>query len=134
MQKIKSVAINAWILKNKNVDGIGVFTIETTLYLAKFNPNITYHVLTDWDYKYEYFNSQNNIVVNKIFPPKRHPILYLFFLETVLPIFLYLKNIDVFVGMDGMLSLLSRKKQISIIHDLNFVHYPEFLPFRNSIL
>jgi glycosyltransferase involved in cell wall biosynthesis len=133
MQKIKSVAINAWILKNKNIDGIGVFTIETTLQLAKINPNITYHVLTDWDYKCEYFNMQNNIVINKIFPPKRHPILYLVFLETVLPIFLYLKKIDVFVGMDGMLSLVSRKKQISIIHDLNFVHYPEFLPFRNRV-
>jgi len=133
MQNLKSIAINAWILRNKNTDGIGVFTIETTLQLAKLNPKITYHVLTDWKYNSEYFNEINNIVINKIFPPRRHPILYIIFLETILPIFLFLKNIDVFIGMDGMISLISCKKQISIIHDLNFLHYPKFLPLRNRI-
>lgn len=133
MHKTKNIAINAWVLRNRSIDGIGNFTIQTTIQLSKINPNLHFHVLVDWNFKEIYFNNWPNITINRIFPPRRHPILYIIFLDTILPIFLAWKKIDIFLGMDGMLSLLSSKKQISVIHDLNFKHYPHFLPFRNRL-
>lgn len=133
MHNIKIIAINAWILRNLNIDGIGNFTIQTTQNLAKINPKQIFYVLTDWNYSTSYFTEYPNIKIKKIFPPRRHPFLYIFFMEIVLPIYLLYNKIDVFIGMDGMLSLLSSKKQIAVIHDLNFFHYPRNLPFRNRL-
>ena len=133
MQKIKSIAINAWILRNKNIDGIGNFTIQTTMQLSILNPKYKFYVLTDWNYSDIYFEKYNNIKIVKIFPPWRHPLLYLFFLEMILPLFLVINKINLFIGMDGMISMLSSKNQISVIHDLNFVHYPKFLPLKNRL-
>ncbi len=36
---------------------------------------------------------------------------------------------DMFLSPDGYLSLRSSIPQITVMHDLNFEHYPEDLPF-----
>jgi len=131
MCKVKNIAINAWVLRNKNIDGIGNFTIQTTIQLALLNPGQHYYVLVDWNYKENYFLGYSNIHTKRIFPPWRHPLLYITILDTILPLFLIINKIDTLIGMDGMLSLLTKKKQIAVIHDLNFYHYPKFLPLRN---
>ncbi|MFZ9687266.1 MAG: glycosyltransferase family 4 protein [Chitinophagaceae bacterium] len=127
----KRVAINGWILKDKQIDGIGNFTIHTSIHLAKMNPENEYLILCDWRYNDIFFDDIKNIKIKRIFPIWRHPILYVFILDTILPLVLKLYKIDLFIGTDGMISLITGKKQISVIHDLNFLHYPEFLPFRN---
>jgi glycosyltransferase involved in cell wall biosynthesis len=133
MKNIINIGINAWVLRNKNYDGIGFFTIYTIKELCKNSPEWNFFVFVDWNYNETFFNEFKNCKVVKVFPPLRHPILYVLVLEILIPIILMLYKIDRFVGMDGMLSLISKTKQIPVIYDLNYYHYPENLPFKNRV-
>ncbi len=127
-----TIAVNCWILRNKQIDGIGNFTIETLRPLIESHPEINFQILCDKNFTEEYFDYPN-VKKYKIFPPYRHPLLYVFYMEIVLGKFLRKHQPDLFLGMDGFLCLNSSVKQLPIIYDLNFVHYPKDMPFRNSI-
>ncbi len=58
----------------------------------------------------------------------RHPVLYYYWFEFVLPRKLKELNIDLFLSPDGYLSLSTSIKSLAVIHDLNFEHFPEYLP------
>ncbi len=126
------VAFNCWVLRNKNVDGIGNVVIETLRPMIKAYPHIKFLLLCDKHFVEDYFNFPN-VVIHRIFPPYRHPVLYVFYLEWLLPRFLKKHKPDLFVGMDGMISLRTTTKQLAVIHDLNFEHFPGALPFRNRV-
>lgn len=127
-----TIAVNCWILRNKQIDGIGNFTIETLRPLIEAHPEITFQILCDKNFTEDYFDFPN-VKKYKIFPPYRHPLLYVFYMEFILGRFLKKHQPDLFLGMDGFLCLNSSVKQLPIIYDLNFVHYPKDMPFRNSI-
>ncbi|MCB0409216.1 MAG: glycosyltransferase family 4 protein, partial [Flavobacteriales bacterium] len=69
-----------------------------------------------------------NIKPIVLFPQARHPFLYYLFFEFSLKRFLKNLNPDLFVGTDGITPLNTKTKTLSVIHDLNFEHYPEQLP------
>ncbi|MGE9314712.1 glycosyltransferase family 4 protein [Niabella sp. CJ426] len=127
-----TIAFNCWVLRNKNVDGIGNVVIETLQLMIKHHPETHFMLLCDKNFNRTYFNFPN-ATIYRIFPPYRHPVLYFFYLEFILPAFLKRYQPDLFIGMDGMISLRSKTKQIAVIHDLNFEHFPENLPFRNRV-
>lgn len=127
-----TIAFNCWVLRNKNIDGIGNVVIETLQHMIRQHPEVHFILLCDKNFTGNYFNFPNAIIY-RIFPPYRHPVLYFLYLEFVLPAFLKKHQPDLFVGMDGMISLRSKTKQIAMIHDLNFEHYPENLPLRNRV-
>jgi len=133
MPRRKRIGVNAWVLRNKNYDGIGYFTIYTTIELCIISPELDFYVFVDWSFKESFFDEFKNCKVIKIFPPRRHPILYIMMMELFIPIILKYYNIERFIGMDGMLSLCSNVKQIPVLHDLNFHHFPMNLPFKNRI-
>ena len=124
------IAINCWILRNKNVDGIGNFCIETVQHLAKSHPDDVFLLLCDKNFTEDYFNFPN-VSIHKVLPPYRHPVLYVYYMQTVVRKFLNKHRPDIFIGIEGFLSLGAKVKQLPVIHDLNFEHYPEDLPFRN---
>jgi glycosyltransferase involved in cell wall biosynthesis len=127
-----NIAINCWVLRNKKYDGIGYFTIYTVKQLIKTHKETNFIILVDTNFKEQFFNYPNAKII-KVFPPFRHPLLYIFFLEFVIPFVLIFMKADLFLSPDGMLSLLSRKKQVPIIHDLNFEHFPKNIDFKNRI-
>lgn len=127
-----TIAVNCWVLRNKNLDGIGYFTINTISNVIKNNPENKFLILCDKKYTETYFDFPN-VTHHHIFPPYRHPILYIFFLEIILPFFLKKHKPDIFLSMDGFLSLMSGCKQIPVIHDLNFEHQPGDLKLKNRI-
>lgn len=124
------IAINCWILRNKNVDGIGNFCIETVREMVLQHPKDLFLLLCDKNFTEDYFNFPN-VKVYKILPPYRHPVLYVWYMQTTVKNFLNQHKPDVFIGIEGFLSLGAQVKQIPVIHDLNFEHYPKDLPFRN---
>ena len=126
------IAINCWILRNKNIDGIGNFTIETLRPLISAHPEIEFQILCDKNFTEDYFDFPN-VTNHHIFPPYRHPLLYLFFMEIVVGFFLKKHKPDLFLSMEGFLCLSTKCKQLPIIYDLNFEHQPQDLPFRNRI-
>ena len=126
------VAVNVWILRNKKLDGIGYVTVNTIPKIIKNNPNVQFQILCDKGYTEDYFNFPN-VTHHKIFPALRHPVLYVFFMEVVLGIFLRKHKPDLLISTDGYLCLNSSVTQIPIICDINFEHNPKELPFRNRI-
>ena len=127
-----TVAINCWILRNKKLDGIGYFTVNAIANLIKAHPEVQFKILCDKKFTEDYFDFPN-VTKHKIFPALRHPLLYVFYMDVVLPLFLRMHKPDVMVSADGYLSLLSKCKQIPIIYDINFEHKPEDIKLKNRI-
>ena len=127
-----TIAINCWILRNKKLDGIGYFTVNTVANLIRQHPEIQFQILCDKKFTEDYFDFPN-VTKHKIFPALRHPILYVIYMELVLPFFLRKHKPDLMVSMDSFLSLLSGCKQIPVIYDINFEHKPEDIALKNRI-
>jgi glycosyltransferase involved in cell wall biosynthesis len=125
-----NIAINCWVLRNKKLDGIGFFTVNTLPILIDDHPEVRFHILCDRNFNEDYFNFPN-VTIYRIFPPFRHPLLYIPFMEVVVPFFLRRIKPDVFLSMEGFLSLLSSSKQIPVVYDINFEHRPEDMSFFN---
>ena len=127
-----TIAINCWVLRNKKLDGMGYFTVNAVGNLIKDHPDVHFMILCDKKFTENYFDFPN-VTKHKIFPALRHPVLYVFYMEVVLPLFLRKHKPDVFVSADGYLSLLSNCRQIPIIYDINFEHNPKDVKLKNRI-
>jgi glycosyltransferase involved in cell wall biosynthesis len=63
-----------------------------------------------------------------LFPPARHPFLYIAFFEFAVTRYLHKIKADLYLSPDAYLSLRSKAKQIAVFHDLNFEHFPQDFP------
>lgn len=79
----------------------------------------------EWD---DDFIFSKNITPISVPPPTRHPFLMYAWFEWMIPPVLRKHNCDMFLSPDGHISLNSDLKQLPVIHDLNFEHYPKLLP------
>lgn len=126
------VAVNVRLLIKNKLDGIGWFTYETMKRITASHPGHEFLFIFDRKYDPSFLFSPNIIPVI-VPPPTRHPLLWLAWFEVSLPIVLKKHNVDLFLSPDGYLSLGSGKKQMSIIHDINFHHRPMDLPFSTRL-
>lgn len=126
------IAVNCWILRNKLLDGIGNFTVQTIPIIIKSHPEIEFMILCDKNFNEDYFDFPN-VTHHKVFPPYRHPLLYLFFMEWTVSRFLKKHKVDLFLSMEGFLSLSSSSAQLPVIYDLNFEKYPKDIQFKNRV-
>lgn len=110
------------------MEGIGWYTYETISRLAKQHPEHEFLFLFDRPYDERFIFAENvrPIVVG---PPARHPFLYLIWFNWSVKRVLNKERPDIFISTDGILSLGAKVPQLAVIHDLNFEHYPEDLPF-----
>ncbi|MEO6489818.1 MAG: glycosyltransferase family 1 protein [Ferruginibacter sp.] len=126
------IVVNCWLLRNKSIDGIGYFTINTIQRIARNNPADSFILLCDKNFTEHYFDLPN-VTIERIFPPYRHPLLYIFYMEMVVPGLLRKHMPDLFLAVEGILSLSSSCKQLAVIHDLNFEHHPKNLALKNRL-
>jgi glycosyltransferase involved in cell wall biosynthesis len=126
------VAINCWALRNKQLDGIGYFTVNTVSRIIRNHPEVHFQILCDKNFTEDYFDF-DNASKHRIFPSLRHPVLYVLYMELVVPFFLRKHRPDVFLSADGFLSFSSSCKQISLIYDINFEHRPKDLKLQNRL-
>lgn len=126
------IAVNCWVLRNKQLDGIGNFTVETLQRMIRKLPEVEFLIMCDKNFTEDYF-AFPNVKLHKVFPPYRHPLLYITYMETVVPSFLKKHKPDLFLGMEGFLSLRSGCKQLPVIYDLNFEHYPQDHTLKNRL-
>ncbi|MCD4794469.1 MAG: glycosyltransferase family 4 protein [Bacteroidales bacterium] len=122
------IAVNTRLLIENKLDGIGWFTFETLKRITQNYPEHDFYFLFDRKYSEKFIFSDNitPIVIN---PPARHPFLWYLWFEFSVKKTLKKINADLFLSPDGYLSLSSDVKQISVIHDINFVHRPHDLPY-----
>jgi len=122
------IAVNTRLLLPGKLEGIGWFTYETLKRITQSHPEHEFLFLFDRKYSDEFIFADN---VTPIIVPlqARHPILYWLWFEWLVPPILRKHNVDLFLSPDGYLSLNSEKKQLAVIHDINFEYYPRHLPW-----
>lgn len=122
------IGVNTRLLLRNRLEGIGWFGYETLKRITENHPEHTFVFFFDRPHASEFIFSKNVEPIS-LFPPTRHPFLWYLWFEWVLPAALKKNEIDLFLSIDGYLSLNSSVPQISVMHDINFEHYPNDLPF-----
>ena len=88
------------------------------------HPEVEFVFFFDRNFSTDFLFS-TNITAVKLFPPARHPLLFIWYFEWSIYRALKKHKPDVFLSCDGFLSLRSKTPQIAVIHDLAFEHNPE---------
>jgi glycosyltransferase involved in cell wall biosynthesis len=122
-----NIAINTRFLLPHKMEGFGWFTYEVVKRMVEQHPEHHFFFFFDraFDKKFIFANNVTPIVIH---PQARHPILFKIWFDFSITRALKKYNIDVFFSPDGYLSLKTNTKQIAVIHDLNFEHYPNDIP------
>lgn len=126
------IAVNTRLLLEGRLEGIGWFTFETLKRMTAGHPEHTFIFIFDRPYSREFIFSDNIIPV-VLWPPTRHPLLWIIWFELRIPGILKKYKADIFFSPDGYLSLSSKISQLAVIHDINFVHRQGDLPWLKSI-
>jgi glycosyltransferase involved in cell wall biosynthesis len=122
------IAVNARLLLQDKLEGIGRFANETLKIITRNHPEHQFIFIFDRPYSPEFIFA-GNITPVVCFPPARHPVLWYLFFEWSIPRVIRKYKADIFLSPDGWLSLRSQVKSLPVIHDLNFFHLPEFIPW-----
>lgn len=121
------IAVNTRLLLSNKLEGIGWFTFETMRRIVHDHPEHQFFFLFDRKYNPEFIFGPNVTPV-VLAPQSRHPFLWYAWFEFSVSRFLRKRSIDLFISPDGYLPLKSKVPSISVIHDINFAHFPQGLP------
>jgi glycosyltransferase involved in cell wall biosynthesis len=121
------IAVNTRLLQPGKLDGIGWFTYETLDRIAKNHPEAEFIFIFDRK-PHESLEFSKNVSKVVLYPPTRHPFLWYFWFEWRLPSLLKKLKPDIFLSTDGYISLRTEIPQLTVIHDINFIHRPQDLP------
>src|SRR5258706_13058350 len=102
---------------------MGWFSYQTLKRLTRQNPDVHFVFLFDRKFDKEFIFS-DNITPLILSPPARHPLLYYAWFQFSVKGILDKMKPDLFLSPDGFLSLGANCRQLPVIHDLNFLHYP----------
>ena len=122
------IAVNTRLLLKGKLEGIGWFTYETLKRMTLNHPEHEFIFIFDRPYNKDYIFADNVIPV-VTGPPTRHPVLWYLWFEFQIPRILKRYKADVFLSPDGYLSQRTDVPQLGVIHDINFVHRPDDLPW-----
>lgn len=123
------IGINTRFLLSSKMEGFGWYTFEVVKRMVEAHPEHEFVFFFDRPFD-EKFVFAKNVTPVVLFPPARHPILFVWWFEHSIKRALKKYKIDLFYSPDGYLSLKSSVPQVGVIHDLNFEHYPEDIPVR----
>jgi glycosyltransferase involved in cell wall biosynthesis len=124
---IMRIAVNTRLLLKDRLEGIGQFTYETLRRITKAHPEHHFFFLFDREFD-DSFLFSDNVTPIVAHPQARHPYLWYLFFEFGVP--RRIKNIkpDLFLSTDGWIPTQLDIPVVNVIHDLNFLHHPEFVP------
>ena len=118
------IVVNTRLLLPNKLEGIGWFTFETLKRITNNHPDDHFIFLFDRDFD-EDFLFADNITPVILSPQARHPFLFYWWFEFSVANFLNKFKPDLFISPDGYMSLKANCKQLAVIHDLSFEHYPK---------
>jgi glycosyltransferase involved in cell wall biosynthesis len=122
------IAVNTRLLLKDKLEGIGWFTYETVKRITQNHPEHEFLFLFDRKPHPDFLFSEN-VTPYILHPQARHPFLWYIWFEFSVARFLKKHKVDLFLSPDGMIPLNSNIPVISVIHDINFLHYPKGIPF-----
>lgn len=121
------IAVNTRFLLPQKMEGFGWFTYEVVKRIVEQHPEHEFYFFFDRQFD-EKFIFGDNVMPVLLNPQARHPILFKIWFNFSVTRALSKYKIDLFFSPDGYLSLKTKVKQIAVIHDLSFEHYPEDIP------
>ncbi|MFN8393446.1 MAG: glycosyltransferase family 1 protein [Bacteroidia bacterium] len=121
---IRHVAVNTRLLLGKQLEGIGRFSDEVLKRMVRSHPEVEFSFFFDREYDERYIYGPN-VKPYVLFPPARHPFLFILFFEWAVARKLSQLKPDVFFSPDGYLSLRSSVPQVPVFHDIAFEHFPQ---------
>ena len=120
------IGVNTRLFLQNKLDGIGWFGVETMKRITRNHPEHEFFFFFDRKPDKEFIFS-SNIKPVVLIPQARHPLLWYLFFEHSITYALKKYKIDLFLSPDGWISLQTKVPTLTVIHDLNFEHYPNFL-------
>lgn len=121
------IAVNTRLLLRDRLEGIGQFTYENLRRITRQHPEHQFFFLFDRKYD-ESFVFSDNVTPVMAHPQARHPYLWYLFFEYGIPFQLRKIKPDIFLSTDGWIPTGLDIPTVNVIHDLNFLHHPEFVP------
>jgi len=119
------IAVNVrFLLPGDKLEGIGRFTYETLSRLVRQHPEHTFHFLFDRAYDARYLFGPN-VVPHVLYPPARHPFLFVAWFEGAVAAWLARHRPAVFLSPDGFTTLNTSVPRVTVMHDLAFEHFPQ---------
>jgi glycosyltransferase involved in cell wall biosynthesis len=122
------IAVNTRLLLKGKLEGIGWFTFETLKRITQNHPEHEFIFIFDRPFDRDFIFA-DNVTPVVIGPPARHPLLFYIWFDFQIPKILKKYKADLFLSPDGYLSLRTKVPQLAVIHDINFVHRPDDLPW-----
>jgi len=123
-----NIVVNTQLLLKDKLEGLGWFTYETLKRMCIAHPEHNFYFIFDRPYDASFIFS-DNVKPIILAPPSRHPILWYIRFEYLLPNLLKKLKADVYVSPDGWSTLRTQIPIVQVIHDLNFEHFPQDVPF-----
>jgi len=122
------IAVNTRLLLKDRLEGIGWFTHETMKRITREHEEHDFFFLFDRKFD-DGFVYSDNIYPVVVPPQSRHPLLWYWWFEQAVPNVLEAVGADIFVSPDNYFSLRSNIPGLVVVHDINFFHFPQNLPF-----
>jgi len=123
-----NIVVNAQFLQENNLEGLGWFSFETLKRMTKNHPEHRFYFIFS-SKNYQQFLFAENIIPCIVGPKFNHPLIWLYKFEFVIPRLLKKYKADLFLSPTGISSLRTFVPTLTVIHDLNFEHYPQNLSF-----
>lgn len=122
------IVVNAQCLIKNKLEGLGWFSFETLKRITTQHPEHEFVFVFDRPFDQEFVFSENiePVILN---PPSRHPFLWHLRFDLLFPHLLKKHKAVLYLSTDGWMPLHTMVKSVNVIHDLNFEHYPEHLPY-----
>ena len=118
------IAINARFLLPGKIEGIGRVSYELIKRFVREHPKDQFLLIFDRDTEDQY-DFGPNVEKTILFPPARHPLLFILWFEISLFNCIKKWKADIFYSPDGFCCLRSKVPTVITCHDLAYLHYPK---------
>ena len=128
-ERMARIALNGRLLVPGKLEGIGRFTLRVLEELVAQRPQDQFLLLVDRPVS-DMFQLGPNVEIRRLWPPARRPWLMRWWFARPLKRALKSWQADAFVSLEGPIATTMPVDfpQLTVIHDLNFEHNPEWLP------
>ena len=120
------IAVNTRCLLNDKLEGSGYFLMETFSRITRWHTGHEFIFIFDrpFDERFVFGPNVKPVIAR---PAARHPILWKWWYDVKIPGVLKKYKADVFVSCDGCCSLSTKVPQCLVLHDLAYLHFPNFM-------
>lgn len=120
------IAVNAIFLQKGRLEGYGHYVQELFSRITRSHPEDSFLFVFDRPYSAEFLYAPN-VKAMVVGPAARHPLAYFWWYQVKAPLAIRSFKPDVWIQPYGFASTTTGVPQILVVHDLAFLHYPQFI-------